>query len=177
MVRHKIAFFEIEKWEQEYVKSRLKNAEIKFFSGELNERNAEKVKDYDIIAVFIYSKVNRKVLGKLERVKLIATMSTGYDHIDIDLCRARKICVCNVPTYGENTVAEHTFALILALSRNVHKAYLKTLRQDFSIEGLKGFDLKGKTLGVVGAGHIGLHVIRIARAFGMNVLAYDVFKN
>jgi len=78
-----------------------------------------------------------------------------------------------VPYYGENTVAEHTFALILALSRNVHKAYVRTLKQDYSIEGLKGFDLKGKTLGIVGAGNIGMHVIRIAKSFSMHVLAYD----
>ncbi|MBD3288201.1 hydroxyacid dehydrogenase, partial [candidate division KSB1 bacterium] len=79
--------------------------------------------------------------------------------------------------YGENTVAEHTFALILALSRNVHKAYMKTIRRDFSIDGLKGFDLKRKTLGVIGAGFIGLNVIKIAKGFDMDVLAYDVNQN
>ena len=71
-------------------------------------------------------------------------------------------------------MAEHTFALILALSRNVHKSYMRTIRGDFSIEGLKGFDLKGKTIGVIGAGRIGLHVIKIAKGFGMEVLAYDI---
>ncbi len=104
-------------------------------------------------------------------------MSTGFDHIDLAECRKRKIKVANVPYYGENTVAEHTFALILSLSRNIHRAYIRALRGDHSIEGLKGFDLKGKTLGVIGAGHIGLHVIRIAKSFGMNVLAYDTREN
>jgi D-lactate dehydrogenase len=70
-------------------------------------------------------------------------------------CRKKGIAVSNVPSYGENTVAEHTFALILSLSRNIHKAYIRTTRGDFSLDGLRGFDLKGKTLGVVGAGHIG----------------------
>jgi D-lactate dehydrogenase len=85
--------------------------------------------------------------------------------------------VSNVPSYGENTVAEHTFALILALSRNLHKAYVKTIKGDFSLTGLQGFDLKGKTLGVIGAGHIGLHVIKMARGFGMSVLVHDSRKN
>ncbi|MCD6412604.1 MAG: hydroxyacid dehydrogenase, partial [Elusimicrobia bacterium] len=94
--------------------------------------------------------------------------------IDLKGCRKRKIVVCNVPSYGENTVAEHTFALILSLSRNVHKSYSRTMRSDFSIEGLRGFDIKGKVIGVIGVGHIGLHVIKIAKGFGMEVLAYDV---
>jgi len=85
--------------------------------------------------------------------------------------------VCNVPYYGENTVAEHTFALILALSRNLHKAYIRTVQGNFSLEGLRGFDLKGKVLGVVGAGNIGVHVMKIARGFGMKVIAYDMKKN
>jgi len=79
-----------------------------------------------------------------------------------------------VPSYGENTVAEHTFALILALSRKVHQSYVRVQRDDFSLDGLRGFDLKGRTLGVIGAGKIGLHVIKIARGFGMRVLVYDV---
>jgi D-lactate dehydrogenase len=87
------------------------------------------------------------------------------------------ISVCNVPYYGENTVAEHTFALILALSRNLHKAYVRTLRSDFSLDGLRGFDLRGKVLGVIGAGSIGVHVIKIAKGFGMEIITYDVKKN
>jgi D-lactate dehydrogenase len=94
--------------------------------------------------------------------------------VDLATCRARGIAVSNVPTYGENTVAEHTFGLILALSRKIHQAYVRTVRGDFSLAGLRGFDLKGRTLGVVGTGNIGLHAIRIGRGFGMDVLAYDV---
>jgi D-lactate dehydrogenase len=107
-------------------------------------------------------------------LKLVCTRSTGYDHIDLDACRERDIVACNVPAYAEHTVAEHTFGLMLALSRKILKAYDRTKRSDFSLEGLSGFDLKGKTLGVVGAGAIGLRVIRIGVAMGMNVLAYDV---
>jgi D-lactate dehydrogenase len=108
---------------------------------------------------------------------LIVTRSTGFDHIDIEECKKRGVTVCNVPSYGENTVAEHTFALILSLSRNICKACIRRFEHDASIEGLEGFDLKGKTIGVIGTGQIGLHVIRIAKGFGMNVVAYDVREN
>jgi D-lactate dehydrogenase len=170
----KIAFFEIKDWEKEYLQEKMKKHKLEFIKEPLSITNVDKISNYDVVSVFIYSRVSKQVLDKLLNLKLIATRSTGFDHIDVTDCNRRKITVSNVPYYGENTIAEHTFALILSLSRNVHKSYLRTLRNDFSIKGLKGFDLKGKTIGVVGAGHIGLHVIRVAKAFGMNVLAYDV---
>jgi len=173
----KIAFFEVKNWEKKYLKNKLKEYSLTFYDEPLDVKNTGKAKSFDIVSVFIYSKITKEVLKKLPRLKLIATRSTGFDHIDLKECKKRQITVSNVPFYGENTVAEHTFALILSLSRNIHKAYVRNLRGDHSIEGLKGFDLKGKTLGVVGAGHIGLHVIRIAKGFGMEVLAYDVKRD
>lgn len=173
----KIAFFEIQGWEKRILKKALIDHQVLFFDGEIDSKNIDEVKDFDAVSVFIYSNLNKEVLSKLTKLKLITTRSTGFDHIDIKECKKRKITVCNVPFYGENTVAEHTFALMLALSRNVHKSYLRTIRNDFSIDGLIGFDLKGKTLGVVGAGHIGLHVIRMAKGFGMEVVAFDPYKN
>lgn len=127
--------------------------------------------------MFIYSRINGQIIRQIPSLKLIVTRSTGFDHIDLEECRKGGITVCNVPSYGENTVAEHTFALILSLSRNICRTCVRRLGYDFSIEGLKGFDLKGKTIGVVGAGRIGLHVIRISKGFGMNVLAYDAYQN
>lgn len=132
------------------------------------------IKDFEIISVFINSNVDSRVLDKFSGLKLIVTRSTGYDHIDVDYANKLGITVCNIPYYGENTVAEHTFSLILSLTRNVHRAYVRTQKKDFSLEGLIGFDLKGKTIGVVGAGHIGLYVIKMAKGFGMNVLAFDI---
>ncbi|MEK6949085.1 MAG: hydroxyacid dehydrogenase [Nanoarchaeota archaeon] len=173
----KIAFFEAAEWEKPYLKDRLKNYDAVFFDNTLDENNAENARDFDIISVFIYSNINKKVLGKLKNLKLITTRGTGFDHIDIGECKKRGIIVCNVPTYGENTVAEHTFALILNLTRKIHKAWERTRRLDFSQEGLIGIDLSGKTLGVVGVGNIGRHIIRIAKGFEMNVIAFDVFKN
>lgn len=173
----KIAFFEIKGWEKRFLKKKLKEHHLEFYNEPLKLENAKKIKDFGIVSVFIYSKVNRQIIQRLSKLKLVASRSTGFDHIDLRTSKQRNIAVCNVPFYGENTVAEHTFALILSLSRNIHKSYMRTMRADFSIEGLRGFDLKGKTLGVIGAGHIGLHVIKMARGFGMEVLAYDVHQD
>jgi D-lactate dehydrogenase len=173
----KIAFFEIQNWEKKILKKQLKNHELIFFKETLEQEYIKKIKNIDLLSVFIYSKVNKKILSQLPKLKMINTRSTGFDHIDLKEVKKRKIVVCNVPSYGENTVAEHTFALILALSRNIHKTYLRTTRENYSIEGLKGFDLKNKTIGVIGAGKIGLNVIKIAKGFDMNVLAYDAYPN
>lgn len=169
----KIAFFEVSAEDREYVERLHAGKNILLFEEPLTVDSASKAKDCEIISVFIYSKVDATVLEALPAAKLIATRSTGFDHIDKSACAAKGVRVSNVPYYGENTVAEHTFALILALSRNVHKSYIRTLRNNFSIEGLKGFDLKGKTIGIIGTGRIGMHVIRIAKGFGMHVLAFD----
>ena len=172
-----IVFFEIQGWEKDYLKKSLKGHKITFSSEPLTTKNVAQTRDAEVISVFVYSKTDKKILSKLSKLKLITTRSTGFDHIDLKATASKKITVCNVPFYGENTVAEHTFALILALSRNVHKSYVRTLKDDFSIDGLIGFDLKGKTLGVIGAGHIGMHVIKMAKGFGMNVLAFDMHRD
>lgn len=173
----KIAFFELEGWEKDYLKEKLKNHELNFFEEELNDSNMTQVKDFDIISPFIYSIMKKDVIKQFKNLRFIATRSTGFDHIDINFCNQSKIRISNVPSYGENTVAEHTFALILALSRKIHKAYQRTILGNFSLEGLKGFDLKRKTLGLVGLGHIGQHVARMANGFEMDILAYDPFPD
>lgn len=177
MPKPKIAFFEIEDWEKEHIKKELKGFDIKFFAEHLDSSNAGKAKDADAVAVFIYSQITPEILGKLPRVKLVATMSTGYDHIAVAECAKKGITVCNVPNYGENTVAEHTFALILALSRKVIESSERTRKGDFTLDGLRGFDLKDKTIGIIGMGSIGQHVARIAKGFEMKTLAFDVKKD
>lgn len=172
-----IAFFEATEKDEAYISERLLGHELFFFKEALNETTAHQAQHCEVISVFIYSTVTEAVLGQLPETKAILTRSTGFEHIDLAACTTRGIVVENVPFYGENTVAEHTFALILALSRNVHKSYARGQKGDFSIDGLMGFDLKDKTLGVIGTGHIGLHVIRIAKGFGMHVLAFDTQKN
>ena len=171
----RIAFFELEEWEQEELRKGLfEGHELHLSTEPLTERTLVEGRDAEIVSVFVHSQLNRATLDKLPNLKLIATRSTGFDHIDLACCRERGIQVSNVPSYGENTVAEHTFALILALSRNIHKAFVHTLAHDIPFAELRGFDLAGKTLGVVGAGRIGLHVIKIAKGFGMHVVAFDV---
>lgn len=171
----KIAFFELEDWEQEELKKGLfEGHELRLSTEPLNEHTLTAELDAEIVSVFVHSNLNRAALSKLPNLKFIATRSTGFDHIDLGHCRERGILVSNVPSYGENTVAEHTFALILALSRNIHKAFVHTLAREIPFKELRGFDLAKKTLGVIGAGRIGLHVIKIAKGFGMNVVAFDV---
>jgi D-lactate dehydrogenase len=171
----KIAFFELEDWEREELQKGLFTGhELALSTEPLNERTLTKEHDAEIVSVFVHSSLNRAALDKLPNLKFIATRSTGFDHIDLAHCRERGVLVSNVPSYGENTVAEHTFALILALSRNIHKAFVHTLAREIPFTELRGFDLAGKTLGVVGAGRIGLHVIKIAKGFGMHVVAFDV---
>lgn len=173
-----VTFFEIkEQWEKAFYKKELKNCKLKFFKQRIQDVKPEFYEDTDIVSTFIYSKVSKEIIDALPRLKYIATRSTGYDHIDYVYAKQKNILVSNVPNYGENTVAEHTFALILSLSRNIHKTYVRTIRGDFSIEGLRGFDLRGKRIGIIGTGRIGLHVIKMALGFGMEVVAYDKNPN
>ncbi len=152
-----------------------------FFERELGGYKSRFVKwpgevkaDAEVVSLFIHTQVDERFLRQHPALKLIATRSTGTGHIDLDACRARGVAVANVPSYGEHTVAEHTFALILTLSRRLREVVRQPGTEDrVAYESLRAFELLGKTLGVIGAGRIGQHVIRMARAFGMNVLAYD----
>lgn len=173
----KIAFLEIKDWEADYVRQQLREYDVFVSDKTIDKVDLKALSDVDVLSVFIYSPVNRKILSALPNLKFIATRSTGFDHIDLKATEERRIGVANVPAYGEHTVAEHTFALILALTHNIHRAYVRTIRGAFSFEGLQGIDLKGKVLGVIGAGHIGLYVIKFGRAFGMDVLVYDIKKH
>jgi D-lactate dehydrogenase len=173
----KIAFFDVEEWEKEGLFNGLKGHEVLLLEDSLDEKSVNFAKDFDVVSVFVDSKVNGMVLSKLERLKAIVTRSTGYDHIDLKYCKKRKIKVLNVPSYGENTVAEHAFALILSLSRKIHRSYERTVRGNFNLEGLTGFDLKGKTIGIIGLGKIGSHVARMAKGFEMKVVCFSKHKN
>jgi D-lactate dehydrogenase len=175
--RTRVAFFEVKDWEREYLGARLADAEVCFDGGTLTAARVAELRETECVSVFIYSRVSAEILGALPALRLIATRSTGFDHINLEACRKRGIAVANVPSYGENTVAEHTFALILMLSRKVHKSYAQVQAGRVELAMLTGFDLQGKTIGVIGAGRIGLHVIRIARGFGMQVLACDIRRD
>ncbi|HEP9100179.1 TPA: phosphoglycerate dehydrogenase [Pseudomonas aeruginosa] len=127
----------------------------------------------EVLCVFVRTRVDESVLRMLPRLRLVATRSAGVDHIDLDACRQRGIAVCHVPDYGSASVAEHAFALLLGVTRHLTLAHERARQGSFAYRGLTGFELEGKTLGIVGLGRIGRHVARIAVGFGMNVLAYD----
>ncbi len=172
---YKIAFFGVKSWEREIIEKEIAKIDsfgIGIFEQEVQD-DLELAAKYDIISPFVYSKIDKSVLCKLPNLKMIASRSTGIDHVDVDECQKRKIEVANVPVYGSVTVAEYTFALMLAITRKVVEAHQSVEDGEFNPEGLTGIDLEGKTLGVIGVGNIGQNVVKIARAFGMKVLGVD----
>ncbi|MFA6552264.1 MAG: hydroxyacid dehydrogenase [Candidatus Paceibacterota bacterium] len=171
-----IAFFELEDWEKKYFEENLKDHQLSFYGKPLTKDFGDTV-SAEIISTFIYSKIDSETLSKLPNLKFIATRSTGFDHIDISKCKELDIKVGNVPSYGENTVAEHTFALILALSRKVIDGVEETRAGNFDLKTLRGFDLKGKTIGVIGTGKIGSRVVRMAHGFEMRIVCFDIVEN
>jgi D-lactate dehydrogenase len=169
-----IAIFELEDWERQAFEQLGDGHDVQLLAEALSPQTVADHADAEVVSTFIYSRLDQAVLEQLPKLKLIATRSTGFDHIDLDYCKQNNVAVCNVPTYGENTVAEHVFGLLLTLSHKLDEAIDRTRKGDFSPRGLQGFDLEGRTMGVVGTGNIGRHTIRIARGFGMKVLAYDL---
>ena len=170
----KIAVFETEEWEHDAC-LRLQPAHSVSCTREpLNANTAAAYANAEIVSPFVNSKLTADVFGAFSHLKLVATRSTGYDHIDLDYCEAHGITVCNVPDYGDSTVAEHVFALLLAVARNLVEAVERTRRGNFTQSGLRGFELRDKLLGVIGTGRIGRKVIEIAKGFGMPVIACDL---
>lgn len=169
----KIVVFEAEEWEHRACLALEPAWRVGCRRDALSAAGAPAIADAEAISTFIKSDLSAATLRQLPKLRLIATRSTGYDHIDLDYCRQAGITVCNVPDYGDHTVAEHAFALLLAVSRRIVQAVERTRRGDFSQADLRGFDLAGKTLGVIGAGRIGRRVAQIARGFGMTVIVFD----
>jgi len=173
----KILYLYNEEWEKDYISKKLAGADIAFFQT-FKETPAEVKNSANIISVFICHQLKKEELDLLPSVKFISTRSTGFDHIEKEEASKRRIPISHVPTYGENTVAEFAFALLLALSRKICEAHERVTETGlFSQDGLRGFDLKGKTIGIIGTGHIGLNSIKIAKGFDMEVIAYDPFPN
>lgn len=172
----KLIYFAKEAWEEEYMKSKLPGVEIISYLGPMAEAPGDA--DAEALSIFVNHPVTAVELDKYPKLKLIATRSTGFDHIDLAEAKKRGVAIVSVPSYGVNTVAEFAFALILALSRRITDAHERvTQTGSFSQTGLTGFDLEGKTIGVVGCGHIGLHSVKIANGFGMKVLVFDTHRD
>ena len=139
----------------------------------LTPKNAALAGDSSVVSVFTGSRITPELLARLPALRLIATRSTGFDHIDIVATLQRSVLVSNVPTYGEITVAEYTLTLLLALIRRLAPTVQRCHQGNFSRHGLMGHDLHGKVLGLIGTGLIGARVARLAHAFGMRILAHD----
>lgn len=172
-----ITFFEVEEWEKEYLASKCTDKKVIFVKEKAQEVTDEELLSSVVLSSFIYSKLTKEILSKFPNLRCVATRSTGYDHIDLSYCKDHGITVVHVPSYGVHTVAEHTFALLLAISRKIVPTVEKSRHGHFNLDGLKGFDLYGKTIGIVGEGQIGSRVIDLSVSFGMNVLVFTRHPN
>lgn len=174
----KIAFYDTKPYDRIWFEpmSEQYGHKIKFFEDKLNENTAVLSSGCDAVCVFVNDTVNAAVVEILfkQGIKLIALRCSGYNNVDFD-ATAGKITVVRVPYYSPAAVAEHAMALLLSVNRRIHKAYLRTKDNNFNINGLLGFDLSGKTAGIIGTGQIGRLFIDICRGFNMNVIAYDAF--
>ncbi len=174
-IKPHVEFYGIWPEMKDYIRSKMSG-----FSCAIHEENVSEINlspKTKILAVFVESPVTKKIINKLPDLEMIATMSTGYDHIDLKTAKAKKIPVCNVPSYGENTVAEHAMALLLGLTRKLFQSVKRVKEGVYDFHGLRGIDLKGKTIGVVGTGRIGAHLIKMVKGFDMEVLGFDPYPN
>lgn len=175
----KIALFGIKEQEKkDYFLKSLSQYELVFFDTILSEDSLPQDNAFEVISVFVDCLVTAKVISHFPNLRYITARSTGFDNIDTTFAKSKNIPVSNVPAYGSHTVAEFTFGLILSLSRKIYQGINRIkVGCEFSFEGLRGFDLYGKTLGVVGTGKIGTNVVKIAQGFGMQILAFDLHPN
>ena len=175
----KIAFFDSKPYDEEFFSSyQSTKIKMKFFETKLNEDTVSLACGYDAVCVFVNDVINSFVIDKLHEygIKLIALRCAGYNNVDLKYARG-KIGVVRVPAYSPYAVAEHTIALLLTLVRNTHKAYIRTKGFNFSLNGLLGFDLYNKTIGIIGTGKIGSIFANICKGFGLKILAYDKYPN
>lgn len=172
----KIAFFDTKPYDRESFEAfgQIPEVTFKFFETKLNEDTVGLARGFDGVCIFVNDTVNRPVIDRLYEmgVQIVALRCAGFNNVDMKYCFG-KLHVLRVPAYSPYAVAEHTMAMLLTSIRRIHKAYIRTKDFNFSISGLTGFDLHGKTVGVVGTGKIGRSFIAICHGFGMNILAYD----
>jgi D-lactate dehydrogenase len=173
----KIAFFDMKPYDLEWFDKLNTEYEIDYYSEKLTYLTARLAKGYDGVIAFVNDTLNSKTINQLYEfgVKVIALRCSGYNNVNMKAAHD-KITIMRVPVYSPYAVAEHSMALFLSLNRKIHKAYNRTRDCNFSLNGLTGFDLNGKTVGVIGTGKIGQIFIKICKGFGMNVIAYDPYK-
>ncbi|KIH82281.1 2-hydroxyacid dehydrogenase [Pseudomonas batumici] len=177
----RVIFFSSQTYDRDSFLARpgVTDLELHFQPARLSLDTAPLAHRHEVICAFINDDLSAPVLEQLAAggTRLIALRSAGYNHVDLDAAKHLGLCVVRVPAYSPHAVAEHAVALILALNRRLHRAYNRTREGDFSLHGLTGFDLVGKTVGVVGTGQIGATFARIMAGFGCQLLAYDPHPN
>ena len=175
----KIAFFSSQSYDKEYFNRYNTRHELVFFEGQLNEQTITLAEGCGAICAFVNDVLNAAVIKQLADagIRIIAMRCAGYNNVDLAAAQLHQIKVVRVPAYSPHAVAEHAVAMILTLNRKTHKAYNRIREGNFSLEKLTGFDLYGKTVGVIGTGKIGQVFCDIMKGFGCRVLAFDLIAN
>lgn len=177
-LKPKVAFFSTQVYDSVFFEKY--NAdfgyELDFFDIQLNEQTVKLISNAEVVCVFVNDVVNESVIRQLaeKKVQIIALRCAGFNNVDLEAAKKYNLKVCRVPAYSPQAVAEHAMAMILTLNRKTHKAYNRVREQNFSLNGLLGFDLYGKTVGVIGTGNIGKAFAKIVNGFGCKVLAFDI---
>lgn len=151
---------------------------IRYFENKLNSDTVSIAACCDAVCAFVNDTIDKKVISELEKygVGAIAMRCAGYNNVDIKAAAGR-ITVMRVPAYSPNAISEHAMAMVLMLNRKLHRAYIRTRDHNFSLDGLTGFDLHGKTVGIIGTGKIGMCFAEICKGFGMRIIGYDPYEN
>ena len=172
----RVAFFDTKPYDKLYFDKLNDNYEISYFEGKLNKKTAPITRGYDAVIAFVNDDIDADTINILadNGIKVLAMRCSGYSNVDLKAAKDR-LTVVTVPAYSPYTVAEHTMALLLSLNRKIHKAYNRTRDFNFSLNGLTGFLLRGKTVGVIGTGKIGQAVMEVLGGFGVNIIAYDPY--
>jgi D-lactate dehydrogenase len=174
----KITFFSTQPYDKSFFEAHNKNFlfDLNFYEVGLNEQTVHLIERTDAVCVFVNDRITKPVIERLaaQGVRIIALRCAGFNNVDLEAARSNNVKVVRVPAYSPHAVAEHAVAMIMALNRKTHKAYNRIREQNFSLNGLMGFDLSGKTIGVVGTGNIGQVFCKIMQGFGCRVIAYDV---
>lgn len=173
----KMALFSCKSYDKAYFTDRNQDFgyQLQFWQESLSLHNLELAKDADVVCLFVNDCADKEVIAGLAElgVKLIALRCAGFNNVDLDAAAEYQMPVVRVPAYSPASVAEHSVGLMLALNRKFHKAYNRVREGNFALDGLMGFDLEGKTAGVIGAGKIGMKVAKILSGFGMEILLHD----
>lgn len=178
----KILFYDTKKYDRdsfEKIIEKYPEIEIDYIEPDLSEATARFAKGYDAVCGFVSSDIGKKTLDTLEKsgVKLILMRCAGFNNIDLKEAEKRGMTILRVPGYSPEAVAEHAMALALAVNRRIHKSYIKVRENNFSLTGLTGINLHGKTAGIIGTGKIGAAMCKICKGFGMEIIAYDMYQN